>query len=148
VYGEGPRDRELAIAELDAVRNPSSVLDIHGEFPMKAAGRVTDEDIESSHLILFGTPESHPILRRISGSLPAALVRPGDDGSRAIFIYPNPESPGRYVVVWPTRLLSVAGDALRYAWIMPLGLLPDHVRVLDGKVVAGGHFDSDWKLVE
>jgi len=29
---------------------------------------------------------------------------------------------------------------------MPLSLLPDHVRVKDGKIVSGGHFDSDWKL--
>ncbi len=143
VYGEG--DRDLAIAELDAVRNPSSVLDIHGEFPMKAAAKVTTEDIESANLILFGTPESNSVLRRIAPSLPPALLQTGDDGARAVFIYPNPENPARYVVVWPTKLLSVPGDAPRYSWIMPLSLLPDHVRVKDGKILSGGHFDSDWK---
>ena len=74
------------------------------------------------------------------------IEQTGDDGARTIFIYPNPENPARYVVVWPTKLLSVPGDALCYPWIMPLSLLPDHVRVKDGKIVSGGHFDSDWRL--
>jgi hypothetical protein len=29
---------------------------------------------------------------------------------------------------------------------MPIGLLPDYLKVKDGQIVAGGHFDSDWKL--
>jgi pimeloyl-ACP methyl ester carboxylesterase len=143
VYGEG--DRDLAIAELDAVRNPATVLDIHGEFPMKAAARVTTQDIESANLILFGTPESNLVLKRLSPSLPPALMQAGDDGARTIFIYPNPENPARYIVVWPAKLLSAPGDALRQSWIMPVSLLPDHVRVKDGKIVSGGHFDNDWK---
>jgi hypothetical protein len=143
VYGEG--DRDLAIAELDALRNPPTVLDIHGDFQMKPAAKVTTQDVDSANLILFGTPESNAVLRRIAASLPAALMQTGDDGSRAIFIYPNPENPARYVVVWPTKLLSVAGDALRSAWIMPVCLLPDYLRVKDGTIVSGGHFDSDWR---
>jgi hypothetical protein len=143
VYGEGERD--LAISELDAVRNPSSVLDIHGDFPMKPAAKVMTQDIDSANLILFGTPESNAMLKRIAASLPSALMQTGDDGSRAIFVYPNPENPARYVVVWPTRLLSVPGDALRSAWIMPVCLLPDYIRVKDGTIVSGGHFDSDWR---
>jgi hypothetical protein len=78
--------------------------------------------------------------------LPPALLQTGDDGTRAVFIYPNPENPARYVVVWPTKFLSVPGSVPRYTWIMPLSLLPDHVRVKDGKILSGGHFDGDWKL--
>jgi pimeloyl-ACP methyl ester carboxylesterase len=144
IYGDG--DRDLAIAELDAVRNPSSVLDIHGDFPMKPATRLTTQDVDSANLILFGTPESNAVIRRIAPSLPPALMQISEDGSRAIFIYPNPENPSRYVVVWPTKLLSAAADALRSAWIMPVCLLPDYLRVKDGTIVSGGHFDSDWRL--
>jgi pimeloyl-ACP methyl ester carboxylesterase len=143
VYGEG--DRDLAIAELDAVRNPSSVLDIHGDFPMKPAARVTPQDVASANLILFGTPETNAVLRRIAPSLPPQLMK-SDDDARSVFIYPNPENASRYVVVWQAKLLSVAEEALRQAWIMPLCLLPDHLWVKDGKIVSGGHFDSDWKL--
>jgi pimeloyl-ACP methyl ester carboxylesterase len=144
VYGDG--DRDLAIAELDALRNPPTVLDIHGDFPMKPAAQVTAQDVESSNLILFGTPQSNAVLRRIAGALPPDLLKPGDDGAQAVFVYPNPESPSRYVVVWPAKVLSTAGDRLRSSWIMPIGLLPDYLKVKDGQIIAGGHFDSDWKL--
>jgi hypothetical protein len=106
VYGEG--DRDLAIAELDAVRNPPGPLDIHADFPMKPAAKVTREDIASSNLILFGTPESNPVLKRIAQSLPSGLMRPG-----AIFIYPNPESSAHYVLVWTTKLLSLSDSSVR-----------------------------------
>jgi hypothetical protein len=143
VYGEG--DRELAVAELDALRNPPGPLDIQGDFPMKPAVNLSRQEVESSNLILFGTPESNVVLKRLAASLPPALMR-SDDGTRSIFIYPNPENSARYVVVWQAKLLSTAGEALRYAWIMPLCLLPDYVRVKDGSVVSGGHFTSDWQL--
>ena len=77
VYGDG--DRDLAIAELDAIRNPPGPLDIHGDFPMKAASKVTREDIESSNLILFGTPKSNAVLKRIAESLPAELLDGASD---------------------------------------------------------------------
>jgi pimeloyl-ACP methyl ester carboxylesterase len=144
VYGDG--DRELAIAELDALRNPPTVLDIHGDFPVKPAARVTAQDVESSNLILFGTPQSNAVLRRIAAALPPELMKPADDGTQAIFVYPNPENPSRYVVVWPAKVLSTAGDRLRSSWIMPICLLPDYLKVKDGQIVAGGHFNSDWKL--
>jgi pimeloyl-ACP methyl ester carboxylesterase len=141
VYGEGGRD--LAIAELDAIRNPPGPLDVHGDFPMKPAARVTPQDIASANLILFGTPDTNPVLKRIAASLPPALLR-DENGARSIFIYPNPENPSRYVVVWQAKLLSGDDATLRWAWIMPLCLLQDYVRVKDGKIVSGGHFDSDW----
>jgi endo-1,4-beta-xylanase len=139
VYGEA--DRDLAIAELDAIRNPPGPLDIHGDFPMKAASKLSREDIESSNLILFGTPETNPVLKRLAPSLPAELLR-GD----AIFIHPNPENPSRYVVVWSAKLLSAPEPGLNAGWIMPLNLLPDYVLVKDGRVASGGHFDNRWKL--
>jgi len=142
VYGEG--DRDLAIAELDAVRNPPGPMTIHAEFPMKPATKVTREDIESSNLILFGTPDTNPVLKRIAPSLPADLLKGGPDGVRSIFIYPNPENASRYVLVWTAKLLSAPGAGLRNGWVMPVNLLPDYVLVKDGKVAAGGHFDNEW----
>ncbi len=143
VYGDAS-DRALAIAELDAIRNPPGPMDIHGDFPMKAASKVTRTDIDSANLILFGTPQSNPVLQRIAPNLPAELLRT-EDGARTIFVYPNPESPEHYVVVWQSKLLS-GPVPLHYGWIMPLTLLPDYVRVKDGRVISGGHFDSDWRL--
>lgn len=142
VYGDG--DRDLAIAELDAVRNPPGPMDIHGDFPMKPAAKVTRADIDAANLILFGTPQTNAVLRRIAPSLPPALLRE-TDGARSIFIYPNPENPSKYVVVWQTKLLS-GPEPPHYGWIMPLCLLPDYAWVKDGKITSAGHFDSDWAL--
>jgi endo-1,4-beta-xylanase len=140
VYGEG--DRDLAIAELDAIRNPPGPLCIHGDFAMKPASRVTREDIASANLILFGTPQTNAVLKRLVSSLPASLLR-----GNAIFIYPNPENPSRYIVVWSAKLLSAPDPGLNAGWTMPLNLLPDYVEVRDGKVASGGHFDDEWNMV-
>jgi len=144
VYGDG--DRDLAGAELDALRNPPGPMDIHGDFMLKAAAKVTQQDIESFNLVLFGTPESNVVLKRLAGSLPPSLLKPGADGSRSVFILPNPENPNRYVLVWQGKFLSTAGDTLRNQWILPICLLPDYLWVKDGKIISGGHFDSDWKV--
>jgi hypothetical protein len=67
-----------------------------------------------------------------------------ENGARSVFIYPNPESPSHYIVVWQAKLLSTEDMTLRWAWIMPLNLLPDYVWVKDGRITSGGHFDGDW----
>ncbi len=144
VYGEG--DRELAIAELDALRNPPGRLVIHGDFPMKLAARVTPKDLESFNLILFGTPASNPVLKRIAGSLPKPLVEGQREDAGAVFIYPNPENPERYVVVWNTKVLSLPDNGLSAGYILPVNLLPDYALIKAGRIVSAGHFDGDWKL--
>jgi len=143
VYGEG--DRALAVAELDALRNPPGRLVIHGDFPVKPAAKVTRKDIESSNLILFGTPDTNAVLKRIAGSLPKQLIEPQGDGASAVFIYPNPENPERYVVVWTTGILSLPGNGLSAGYILPVNLLPDYALVEEGRIVSAGHFDSEWR---
>ena len=151
-YGEG--DRDLAMAELDAVRNPPGELVNQGDFPMKAAAKVRKEDIESSNLLLFGTPATNPILKRIAPSLPPSLMSAIGGGEGVIFICPNPENPERYVVVWTTRLLSLPDDPLLslpgsaggLRFMLPVDLLPDFVMIKDGKIVRAGFLDNDWRL--
>jgi pimeloyl-ACP methyl ester carboxylesterase len=144
VYGDG--DLPLARAELDAIRNPPSMLMIHGEFPLKAAAKVTAEDIAGSNLILFGTAKSNPLIGRLTPKLPAPLMASAGEGSAVVFIHPNPENPARYVVVWTGPVLSTKLDVpLKAGWMMPVNLLPDYFVVREGKVVRAGHFDRDWK---
>ena len=144
VYGED--DLPLARAELDAIRNPPSQLMIHGEFPLKAAARVTAEDIAGANLILFGTVKTNPLIARLAPRLPASLLQAADEGSAVVFIHPNPESAGHYVVVWTGPVLSTKLDVpLKAGWMMPINLLPDFLVVKDGKVADAGHFDRDWK---
>lgn len=140
VYGDG--NRELAIAELDAMRNPPGGTIIHGDFPMKAADKLNADDVANSHLILFGSTATNSVLGRIAPKLPRELIEAGN----TLFIHPNPENPNRYVVVWPTKLLSVSDAAPRLGFIQPVNLLPDYVRVAGGRITAAGHFDNEWRL--
>ncbi len=144
VYGDG--DLPLARAELDAIRNPPSRLMIHGEFPLKAAARVTTDDVANCNLILFGTPKTNPVLARLAPKLPAPLLAAVDEGGAVVFVHPNPENPDRYVVVWSGPVLSAKLDVkLEAGWLMPLNLLPDYLVVRDGKFATAGHFDRDWR---
>jgi hypothetical protein len=68
---------------------------------------VTDEDIEGSHLILFGDPGSNRVLARVLAGLPLTWTEsalhlagehPAADHAPAL-IAPNPLNPLRYVVV-------------------------------------------------
>ncbi len=92
-------DLPLAGAELDAIRNPPSRLMIHGEFPLKSAARVTAADITDYNLILFGTPQTNPVLARLASKLPAPVMSAAGEGG-AVFVCPNLENAGRYIVVW------------------------------------------------
>lgn len=145
VYGTA--DRDLAIAELDAMRNPTGPLTIHGDFPMKAADRITRQEVETYNLILFGTPETNSVLRRMAPSLPAELMGAGGGEGSPVFIYPNPENASRYIVVWTAKVLSASVKGLTSGFVMPVNLLPDWLRVRDGEILSAGHFDGDWRLV-
>ena len=85
------------------IRNPPGPLDIHGDFPLKPAAKVTTRGYR------VGEPDSlrHTGDERRAqadrAGLPSELLR-GD----TIFVYPNPENPARYVVVWPAKLLERA----------------------------------------
>jgi len=144
VYGEG--DLPLARAELDSVRNPPSQLMIHAEFPLKAAAKVTAEDIAGANLILFGTAKTNPLIARLGPKLPAALMTAAGEGDAVVFVYPNPENPARYVVIWTGPVLSAKLDVpFKAGWMMPLHLLPDYLVAKDGKITQAGHFDRDWR---
>jgi dienelactone hydrolase len=78
-----------------------------GEPRVKDDTSVTDADIASAHLILFGDPSSNVVYRRIAGRLPIAWRADGvtvEDRTypsthAPVFVYPNPLNPRKYVVV-------------------------------------------------
>jgi len=79
-----------------------------GEAPAKNDSDVTDEDIASNNLVLWGDPSSNTLLAKMAGQLPirwdAQGVRTPDANYPAdryvpLLIYPNPLNPKRYVVV-------------------------------------------------
>lgn len=79
-----------------------------GDAPVKADAEITDADIASHNLILWGDPQSNALLARIIARLPIQwtkerLVVNGltyDAASHApVLVFPNPLNPKRYVVL-------------------------------------------------
>jgi pimeloyl-ACP methyl ester carboxylesterase len=79
-----------------------------GEPRVKKDTEITDADIASSNLVLFGDPSSNAILKRVTNQLgiqwTAQNVTAGSQTFSAdthvpVFIYPNPLNPAHYIVV-------------------------------------------------
>jgi hypothetical protein len=129
---------------------------------------VTEQDIASANLVLWGDPGSNQLLARIADKLPIrwrekALTVPGtvvsprerefDGRSHALVaIYPNPLNPRRYVVL-------NSGFTFRdYAYLnnaRQVPMLPDWAivdlttppgTVWPGKIAAADFFGEDWKI--
>jgi dienelactone hydrolase len=121
---------------------------------------ITDAEIASSNLVLWGDPGSNKVLARIADRLPVKWTAEGVAVGTAkypathapILIYPNPLNAKRYVVL-NSGFTFREFDYLNNARQIPK--LPDYA-VVDttvppderyaGKIVAAGFFDEEWKL--
>jgi dienelactone hydrolase len=132
-----------------------------GDAPVKDDTAVTDEDVASSNLVLWGDPSSNQVLARIADRLPVHWDANGVTlGARRfdaahhvpVLIYPNPLNPKRYVVL-NSGFTFREYDYLNNARQVPK--LPDYA-VLDvnvppdsrrpAGVAAAGFFDERWGL--
>ncbi|MCU1234904.1 MAG: hypothetical protein JWP63_2871, partial [Candidatus Solibacter sp.] len=122
---------------------------------------ITDADIASSNLILWGDPSSNRVLARIADRLPVKWTAEGVvfAGKRydaathaAIVIFPNPLNPKKYVVLNSSFTFREA-DYLSNARQTPK--LPDYAIVdltvppdgrFPGKIVQAGFFNEEWSL--
>ncbi|MEO7142812.1 MAG: prolyl oligopeptidase family serine peptidase [Bryobacteraceae bacterium] len=122
---------------------------------------ITDADIQSSNLILWGDPGSNRVLARIASRLPIhwtadAVIVGGEKFAASshspILIFPNPLNPKRYVVL-NSGFTFREYDALNNARQVPK--LPDWAVVdltvppdgrYPGKIAAAGFFDEQWRL--
>lgn len=134
--------------------------------PVLADTEVTPDVMLDNHLVLYGTPGANRILEQIKGQLPIKLEadaivlgeqRFSGQGLGTRFIYPNPLSPRRYVIVqWGLTVGAVAAGHN-----LP-DFLPDYV-VYDerstrtrerlafkksSRPLALGFFDGSWQLPE
>lgn len=131
-----------------------------GEAPVKRDTEVTDEDIATRNLVIWGDPSSNKLLARMAAQMPlkwsaseVALGAHKFGGSHvAIMVYPNPLNPSRYVVLnsGPTQREF---DYLNNARQVPR--LPDYAIVdtttppdarTPGKIVVAGFFDEKWQV--
>jgi len=130
---------------------------------------VADTEVDETlmrthHLVLYGTPGTNSVLARIQDKLPIRIESDGvvvgtrrfsGDGVGAKFVYPNPLSPERYVIVQAGPTI----DGVNGGHNLP-DFLPDYV-VYDNKTTrsrprllfaAGqrpltfGYFDTQWRL--
>jgi lysophospholipase L1-like esterase len=130
---------------------------------VKDDSKITDADIASSNLILWGDPSSNAVLKRIIGKLPiqwnATSIKVGgkkysSKDHALIMIYPNPLNPKRYVVLnssFTYREFAYLNNA-RQVPMLPdwavIDLKTPPGTVWPGKVVAADFFNDHWQLVD
>jgi pimeloyl-ACP methyl ester carboxylesterase len=131
----------------------------NGIVQIKSDTDVTDEEIGSRNLFLFGSVETNSIIARINDRLPIRFSKAellvgkrtvsGSDLG-LIAISPNPLNPLRYVVI----VGGLTAESFRTAARLRLTDLPDYVVfdrwTLQGERVnlkEGGFFDNAWQVV-
>ena len=133
-----------------------------GAAPTRKDTEVTDEDIASHNLVLWGDPQSNALLARIADQLPISWTAEGIKvGARTfaaadhvpVLIFPNPLNPQRYVVL-NSGFTYREYDYLSNARQVPK--LPDYAIVnvtapvtsqAPGAIAAAGFFGEHWELL-
>ncbi len=133
-------------------------LQFRGEPRVKDDAAVTDDDIASNNLIVWGDPESNRLLAKIAGKLPihwgahelAFRTKPFPaDQFVPVMIYPNPLNPKRYVVVNSGFTFSEAAhlsNALQTPKLPDYAILDISVPRSARGVEDAGFFDEHWQL--
>lgn len=134
---------------------------MRGDAVVKLDSEITDQDIASSNLILWGDFQGNKLLARIADKLPIRWtiesVIAGDqtfDSAQhaLIAIYPNPLNPEKYVVLnssFTYREYDYLNNARQVSKLPDWAIIdvrtPPNSR-FPGKVVAADFFDEQWQL--
>jgi poly(3-hydroxybutyrate) depolymerase len=142
-------DARRRLAE-SAARWPTAQEHLTLSLPVKVDSEVTDADIDSADLVLFGTAETNSLIARFAVRLPLALSPAAADYG-LVFVAPLGK---HYVLVnsglpWWTGAdeRNRAGDRFAPAQYRLLSTFGDYV-LFEGSlahVVAEGRFDRNWK---
>jgi len=133
---------------------------MRGELPEKAAADLDSDDLRDANLVLWGDPESNPLIAEMAGGLPVkwekdAFVFRGErfarDGHVPVLVFPNPLNPERYVVInsgltfreGHDRTNSQQNPKLPDWAVVSLDRDPDAFS--PGRVVKAGFFDESWR---
>ncbi len=132
-----------------------------GEARVKDDTAVSDEDIASSNLVLWGDPSSNQVLARIANRLPIRWdqsgIREGGHSAPAdhdvlVMVYPNPLNPKRYVVLnsgFTFREYDYLNNARQTAKLPDYAVIDVNVPPTSrapGGIVDAGFFDETWQL--
>jgi poly(3-hydroxybutyrate) depolymerase len=134
-----------------------------GDVVERRAADVTPAEIAAHHLVLFGTPQTNPLVARVLPQLPVALrdghwvigtARAAAAESAPVLVHPNPLDRDHYVV------LNSGFTFREYAYLnnaRQIPMLPDWAIVsvtegrgsqLPGTLLAEGFFDEQWQPAE
>jgi hypothetical protein len=131
-----------------------------GEARVKDDSAITDADIASSNLVLWGDPSSNQLLAKIADKLPIKWdgqnLKLGQESLSAdkhvpLLIYPNPLNPKRYVVLnsgFTFREFDYLNNARQTPklpdWAIVDTSVPANGRT-PGGIAAAGFFDESWQ---
>jgi dienelactone hydrolase len=132
-----------------------------GEARIKSDTDISDGDIATNNLVLWGDPQSNKLLARIAAQLPIRWDAQGMHTRQAdyapdkylpVLIYPNPLNPKRYVVLnsgFTFREFDYANNARQTPklpdWAIVDMSMPVSARA-PGGIAEAGFFDEQWKL--
>ena len=139
---------------------------MRGDALVRKASEVTEQDIRDCHLVVWGTPNTNSIMRKLLASKSLSEVVTwnekglkigGQEGpvgnSVPVLCYPNPLNPSRYVILNSGLTFREVHDKTNS---LQNPKLPDWA-ILDitqppsvesaGKVIAADFFDSQWRVV-
>jgi hypothetical protein len=131
-----------------------------GELPVKNDSDVTPDDMHEKNLILFGDPASNSLIAKILPRLPMewtaeSLRITGKSYSAGthipVLIYPNPLSPGKYLVLNSGHTFHEADfkstNRMLYPRLGDFAILevgPGETDPASAKVIKAGLFDEAW----
>lgn len=133
---------------------------MRGDLIEKYSDELNSEDIADANLILWGDPESNPMIKEIADRLPISWDGDGfsfrgktwtSNEHVPVLIFPNPLNPDRYVVINSGLTFREGHDTTNSQqnpklpdWAV-IGLDQDPDQYTPGRVVEAGFFDEDWK---
>jgi hypothetical protein len=134
---------------------------LRGDLPVLRADEVTDAVLRDKHLVLFGDPQSNPLIAKVLPGLPIRWTRDqlrvnaaDYDPARhvPVLIYPNPLNPSRYVVLNSGHTFHEAEfqgtNAGLYPRLGDYAVLRVGERAKDAQAerVSAGLFDETWQF--
>jgi hypothetical protein len=132
-----------------------------GEARVKSDVDLSDAEIASNNLVLWGDPQSNKLLGRIAAQLPIRWDAQGVHTPQAdypadkfvpVLIYPNPLNPKRYVVLnsgFTFREFDYTSNARQTPKLPDWAIIDVSAPVsarAPGGIAEAGFFDEQWKL--
>ncbi|HLA40302.1 MAG TPA: hypothetical protein VJ417_09905, partial [Candidatus Glassbacteria bacterium] len=154
VFGTGPGGAQT-LNELLKFVNWGELPDVH--FIIRKDRDITEDDLRTSHLVLFGDERSNSLIARINAKSPVRfegerIIAGGESFSREEVafkcIFPNPLSSGRLVFLDYHEEWDYAH---RWGFQGVMKMIPDYLvyrrgsnQPFGGEVLLGGFFNDNW----